>query len=482
MRLAMIVGFVFLSKVFALAQVPDFKVLAFYNPASDPEHVAFAKETRVWMERVADERNFTFDVTVDPSNLNDRFLKNYQLVMWLTDIPTDTDQRRAFERFVGSGGRWIGFHRSLETGKKPWPWFESFSGASPTSNSSWPPVPIRVVPGESKHEILNGSPVAVTMPANEWLQWSTNPNRIDVIWSVDSNEFPFGMIRTISKGPVPVLWTNTQKNMVYFNLGHDPKSISDFFVNRVIENAVVWLGNGKTPREIWKTHPSNLPTVVFVEGGSFTMGDRNGEKDEQPEHKVELSSFYIGRTEVTRAQWRAYCQATGRSMPERAWFKQDEDHPVINVSWDQAVAYCVWLSEQTGKKYRLPTEAEWEFAARGGIKSNGYAYSGGVAPDSVGWVGRKTEGTQPVAKKKPNELGIFDMTGNVWEWCSDWYDPVYYQSASSSNPQGPVQGKFFTFRGGAWDIGARNSRVTYRNPLAPTSRNHNKGFRVASEP
>ena len=196
------------------------------------------------------------------------------------------------------------------------------------------------------------------------------------------------------------------------------------------------------------------------------MGDENGERMEKPVRKVAVSDFSVAKTETTVGQWRKFCLATGRRMPEASWFQQSEEHPVINVSWDHAIAYCKWLSEQTGKNYRLPTEAEWEFAARGGVKSKGYPYSGGNNADSVGWVAHKNNGTMPVALKAPNELGLYDMTGNVWEWCDGWYDDTK---------------RFYTTRGGAWDMSGRNNRVTYRNPLAPGSRNHNKGFRVVCE-
>jgi formylglycine-generating enzyme required for sulfatase activity len=206
--------------------------------------------------------------------------------------------------------------------------------------------------------------------------------------------------------------------------------------------------------------------MIEVKGGSFLMGDDNGDKDEKPARKVVVGDFKIAKTETTIGQWRTFCLATNRKMPEAPWFPQGEQHPVVNVSWDHVQAYCKWLSQTTGKNYRLPTEAEWEFAARGGAKSKGFPYSGGKNPDSVAWLAHKSEGTMPVALKAPNELGIYDMTGNVWEWCSDWYDNTK---------------RFYTTRGGAWDIGLRNNRVAYRNPLAPTSRNHNKGFRVVCD-
>ena len=224
----------------------------------------------------------------------------------------------------------------------------------------------------------------------------------------------------------------------------------------------------------------DYPEMITVQGGTFIMGDDSGDEDEKPAHSVVVKTYTLAKTETTVRQWRIFCLATGRRMPEAPWFGQKDEFPVVNVSWDNAVAYCRWLSEKTGKRFQLPTEAEWEFAARGGVKSKGYPYSGGKNADSVAWLAGKSSGTMPVAQKLPNELGLYDMTGNVWEWCSDWYDKGYYAVSVKENPGGPINGKYYTLRGGAWDIGARNNRITYRNPLSPSSRNHNKGFRVAS--
>lgn len=222
----------------------------------------------------------------------------------------------------------------------------------------------------------------------------------------------------------------------------------------------------------------DVPQMIFVAGGSFVMGSEQGERDERPMHKTSVDAFWMAKTETTVWQWRMFCTSTGRAMPNAPWFGWKDDHPIVNISWDDAVAYCYWLHEQHGKMFRLPTEAEWEFAAGGGIKRAGFNYSGNNIPDSVAWYGHKTDATMPVAQKQPNELGLYDLSGNVWEWCADWYDENYYQIKMATNPQGPANGRFKVLRGGAWDIGARNTRNTYRNPLSPSSRNHNKGFRV----
>jgi formylglycine-generating enzyme required for sulfatase activity len=220
----------------------------------------------------------------------------------------------------------------------------------------------------------------------------------------------------------------------------------------------------------------DLPEMIHIPGGSFNMGSDQGERDEKPVHSVTVDAFWMAKTETTVKQWKAFCVSTGRPMPNAPWFGFSDDHPIVNISWDDAMAYCYWLRQKTAKEFRLPTEAEWEFAA-GGPKRGSIAYSGNAIPDSVAWYAHHSNGTMPVAMKHPNELGLYDMSGNVWEWCSDWYDENY-DKAVSKNPGGPASGKFKVLRGGAWDIGARNTRNSYRNPLAPSSRNHNKGFRV----
>ena len=203
-------------------------------------------------------------------------------------------------------------------------------------------------------------------------------------------------------------------------------------------------------------------TMVPVEGGTFTMGatseqGSDAEDDEKPAHQVTLSDYYIGQTEVTQALWKAV-------MGGNPSFSKGDNLPVESVSWDDCQEFIQKLNQLTGKQFRLPTEAEWEYAARGGRKSRGYKYAGGNNIDSVAWYcdnsGNKTH---PVATKQANELGVYDMSGNVWEWCSDWYGYHYYQSSSQSDPQGPSSGLFRVVRGGSYCLNARNCRVSGRH-------------------
>ena len=226
-----------------------------------------------------------------------------------------------------------------------------------------------------------------------------------------------------------------------------------------------------------KTYEVNGMTFQMVEvrGGTFTMGATSEQgsdayNDEKPAHSVTLSSYYIGKTEVTQELW----QAVMGSNPSN--FKGDRK-PVERVSWNDCQKFISKLNSLTGKKFRLPTEAEWEFAARGGIKSKGYKYSGSNTLADVAWNGDNSGyKTHDVGTKNPNELGLYDMSGNVWEWCNDWYGN--YSSSPSNNPTGPGSGAFRVCRGGSWDHGARYCRSSDRGNGTLVNRINNLGLRL----
>ena len=254
--------------------------------------------------------------------------------------------------------------------------------------------------------------------------------------------------------------------------------------------------------------------MVRVRGGTFTMGctteqGSDCESDEKPVHQVTVSDFYIGKYEVTVNEFKAFVEATGyRTLAERAgnspictgtiWEERADvnwryradgsqrpasegNHPVLRVGWYDARKYCEWLSGMTGKTYRLPTEAEWEYAARGGLQSRGYKYAGSNSLDEVAWYsGNSGAQTQPVGRKKANELGLYDMSGNVWEWCEDWYGT--YGSTAQSNPKGSSSGSHRVVRGGSWDDFAGYGRVAYRLHDLPAYRYISLGFRAAFVP
>ena len=213
------------------------------------------------------------------------------------------------------------------------------------------------------------------------------------------------------------------------------------------------------------------PELVFVEGGAFQMGSNSGEEDEKPIHSVTLSSFYIGRYEVTQAQWKA---VMGNNPSN---FGGCDDCPVENVSWIDVQQYIAKLNSQTDKNYRLPTEAEWEFSARGRKSSKGYTYSGSNDLNAVAWnTDNSGSKTHTVGGKQANELGVYDMSGNVWEWCSDWYGT--YNSYSETNPTGASSDQYRVLRGGGWNFYASGCRTTNRFGYFPHNRDINYGFRL----
>ena len=218
-------------------------------------------------------------------------------------------------------------------------------------------------------------------------------------------------------------------------------------------------------------------TMKYVEGGAFMMGASNDDyeayEDEQPTHKVRLDSYYMGETQVTQELW----QAVMGYNPSH--FKGDR-LPVEEVSWDDCQEFVKKLNAITGKTFVLPTEAQWEYAARGGNMSKGYKYSGGNNIDEVAWYsGNSNNQTHIVANKKYNKLGLYDMTGNVWEWCNDWYDDDYYSTSPQENPKGPSSGDDRVLRGGSWGNGDGLCRVSSRAYYDPDDRDDNIGFRLA---
>lgn len=221
--------------------------------------------------------------------------------------------------------------------------------------------------------------------------------------------------------------------------------------------------------------------MILVEGGTFMMGQDNPDiackgctQDEQPIHRVTLNSYYIGKYEVTQKEWNDI-------MNDNPNYEEDcSNCPVEGISWIDIQEFIKKLNSKTGKIFRLPTEAEWEFAAKGGIKSQKFAYSGSNVVADVSWSSlKKDKKIHSVGQKKPNELGIYDMSGNVWEWCNDLYDGNYYTISPTVNPTGPTIGKDRVLRGGAFYSQSNDIRVTARYRFFPTFKTNANGFRLA---
>ncbi len=251
-----------------------------------------------------------------------------------------------------------------------------------------------------------------------------------------------------------------------------------------------------------------IPQMVPVGGGTFLMGDTTGNPDERPIHAVTVSGFSIGKYEVTHREFKAFIQATkymtdaelsdsaraarGLAPPQvktGTWNYSstglpvadvDSLLPVGNVSWNDAVAYCEWLAKETGLPYRLPTEAEWEYAARGGKSGKGSIYAGGNEVGEVGWhLFNSRNKPRKTGQKKPNELGLLDMSGNAREWCSDRYDEGWYARSPEKDPKGPATGEKRVLRGGSWGSFEPYLRVSARDSALPSFSALNTGFRVA---
>jgi formylglycine-generating enzyme required for sulfatase activity len=289
------------------------------------------------------------------------------------------------------------------------------------------------------------------------------------------------------------------------------------------------------PKAIGSTAPSRQITnsigmkLVLIPAGEFLMGspDGDGDGDEHPQHRVRITRpFYLGATEVTRGQFRRFVDEAGYRTaaekdgkggnvwneaagkfeldPKCTWqnpgFEQTDEHPVVIVSWNDAVAFCVWLSGKEGVRYRLPTEAEWEYACRAGTTTR---YSSGDDPEGLAAVGNIADATlkakyanlkrttiaardgyidtAPVGRYNPNRWGLFDMHGNVWEWCSDGYAADYYNRSPLDDPPGVEGAPLRVFRGGGWDMGPCNARSADRWHT-PGMRTSSVGFRLAREP
>ncbi|MES2543839.1 MAG: SUMF1/EgtB/PvdO family nonheme iron enzyme [Bacteroidota bacterium] len=242
--------------------------------------------------------------------------------------------------------------------------------------------------------------------------------------------------------------------------------------------------------------------MIKVDGGTFWMGadeyERGSDNDEDFQHQVKVGTFLLSKYEVTVYQWTEYAKATGSRMPDKPLWGFKDSYPVNKITWQQAISFCNWLSKKDGYQpvysmsgpryvcnfkangYRLPTEAEWEYAAKGGRLSSEKKFSGSDKADKVAWHKLNSNGTpHTVGTKVANELGIYDMSGNLWEWCWDWYGTDYYKRAISNNPKGPEMGDKRVVRGGSWDSKLEYLRPANRISTFPDKTHEFYGFRLA---
>ena len=226
------------------------------------------------------------------------------------------------------------------------------------------------------------------------------------------------------------------------------------------------------------------PSMVHIREGWFLMGSDSGQDCERPIHRVWIDSFLLAATQVTNAEYDRFLRATSAPAPP---FRQDPnfDHPqqpVAGVSWHEATRYCEWLSTQTARTFRLPTEAEWECAARGGLEQKQFPWGDDPPQSLPDYATRWQNGPEPVARYAPNAFGLYDICDNVHEWCSDWYDPNYYAISPDRNPQGPERSPASprkSSRGGSWRHHIKVARCSARSSIPPDFHYADYGFRVA---
>lgn len=236
-----------------------------------------------------------------------------------------------------------------------------------------------------------------------------------------------------------------------------------------------------------ETHkPGFEASCVLIPAGNFPMGSAQGRDDEQPVHAVHVDAFEMAAYQVRNRDFAIFMSATSHPPPA-GWGEPDFSHPdqpVVGVSWIEAVKYCGWLSSETGRQYRLPTEAEWEWAALGGRIGSLYPWGNDSPSDRQPYLdrwGRDVRGPLPVGLDKPSPYGLFDISENVHEWCADWYQKDFYAFSPSHNPRGPLHGERRASRGGSWRHQIKVSRCSARSSIPPSFQYTDYGFRVARD-
>jgi sulfatase modifying factor 1 len=225
------------------------------------------------------------------------------------------------------------------------------------------------------------------------------------------------------------------------------------------------------------------PKLILIPAGWFEMGSDQGQDNERPVHRVWVDAFQLAACQITNLEYADFLASTDEPAPK---FWDDPNlnrapQPVAGPSWFEATKYCEWLSAQTGRRYGLPTEAEWERAARGGVEGKLFPWGDDPPQSLPGYARRWLAGTEPVGQYAPNNFGLFDIGDNVHEWCSDWFDPNYYAISPEKNPQGPACGQRRASRGGSWRHHIKVARCAARSSIPPEFQYADYGFRVACD-
>ncbi len=240
-------GWALCSGADSAAGEKTFRVLAFYSRNVESDHVEFADQAILFFAGAAQRDHFTFETTTSWDDLKAEKLKSYQVVLWLDDFPHTETQRREFEQYMNGGGAWLGFHIAAYNDRDThWPWFVDFLGGAVFYGNNWPPLPARLMVEDRAHPVTKHLPDVYVSPANEWYSWRPNPRLnkdVKVLLTLDPANYPLGFKDTLTGGDVPVVWTNTKFKMLYMNMGHGDKVLSDGTQNRLFENALLWLGH-----------------------------------------------------------------------------------------------------------------------------------------------------------------------------------------------------------------------------------------------
>jgi len=235
--------------VAAYAQQPVFHVLAFYSDTVEHDHVEFAHQAIRFYDEIAKRDHFEFKATTDWDDLNAAKLAGYQMVVWLDDFPHTPQQRSGFETYMEHGGGWLGFHiAAYNDAETRWPWFLSFLGGGVFYGNNWPPMPATITVDDPKHPVTRRLPSSFPAPSNEWYLWRPSPREnkeVKVLLTLAPSNYPLGMKDVLRGGDVPVMWTNTRYRMLYMNMGHGDRIFTSEIQNRLMEDAMVWVGRSE---------------------------------------------------------------------------------------------------------------------------------------------------------------------------------------------------------------------------------------------